>query len=495
MLLGMQRLTFTHPHPLYNAQTLRVLEARMAANLPPHTLMQRAGLSVARLAMAIAPHAKCIWIACGPGNNGGDGFEAALHLHQWGKSVVVTCSDDESKLPADATLSLRRARAAHVEFRHEPPDQPDLCIDALLGIGSTRPPTGKMADWLAHMASCQAPVLCVDLPTGLNANTGENSSNLIANYLYQNCRNKVFTLTFLGLKPGLFTHQGRDACGEIWWDDLGASTTICDVKPDAWLAGPSPVQRQAHASHKGSYGDVLVVGGDTGMLGAAMLAADAALHAGAGRVYVSLLDLNAAQWDNQRPALMFRNWQTLDLSKLTLVCGCGGGTATADILTQAIPLAGHLVMDADALNLLATDLNLQTMLVARGASGKPTVLTPHPLEAARLLGTSVATIQSDRLKAALQLAERYQCTVALKGSGTVVASQDNLPSINPTGNARLATAGTGDVLAGLVGARLAHGLPPREAAMSAAWQHGFVADLWPAKQALTADQLAQSLLR
>ena len=475
------------------------MEAQLARQFPPHTLMQRAGLAVARLASAVVPHAKCIWVACGPGNNGGDGLEAAIHLHQWGKqwgkSVVVTWLGDEHKLPDDARTSLARARQAQVIFSKSPPEHADLCIDALLGIGSTRAPEGVMADWLAVMAKTEAPVLCVDLPSGLCADTGAMNSHLIANNSIYICRKQVFSLSFLGLKPGLFTHQGRDACGEIWWDDLGASCLHGDLAASAWLAGPTVMKAAPHASHKGSFGDVLVVGGDVSMAGAALLAGDAALHAGAGRVYVSLLDPTAARLDNHRPALMFRDWTALDLSKLTLVCGCGGGDAIKPVLPLAIPAAGHLVLDADALNQIAGDAALQEIVKTRGQAGRPAVLTPHPLEAARLLGISIGDVQADRLSAAQGLADQLACTLVLKGSGTVIASPGHIPVINPTGNARLATAGTGDVLAGLIGARLAQGLAPHEAAVSAVWQHGWAADQWPADSALTADQLVKALLR
>lgn len=499
MLSGMQRLDYTQALPLFNVNRLRALEAELAASLPPHSLMQRAGLAVAQLAMAIAPHARCIWVACGPGNNGGDGLEAALHLHhsgaQWGKSVVVTWLGDEHNMPADARASLARARQAGVVFSSSPPDNTDLCIDALLGIGGTRIPEGTMGDWLALMAQCRAPVLCVDLPSGLCADTGRNSSILIANNSIGLCQKQVFTLTFLGLKPGMFTHQGRDACGEVWCDDLGATRLHGDRSPSAWLAGPPASQAVLHTSHKGSFGDVLVVGGDVSMAGAAILAADAALHGGAGRVYVSLLDPNADQLDRARPALMFRHWAELDLSQLTLVCGCGGGKAIRAVLPRAIAQTAHLVLDADALNHIAADAGLQDMLKARGLAGHATVLTPHPLEAARLLGISTEAVQSDRLGVAQRLADKLACTLVLKGSGTIIASPGCIPVINPTGNARLATAGTGDVLAGLIGARLAQGRSPHDSAMAAVWQHGWAADQWPVGTALTADQLARALTR
>lgn len=474
----MQRATPDRRWPLFGVAASRQLEQAAAAALAPHTLMRRAGLAVARLALAVAPHARTVWIACGPGNNGGDGLEAALHLHQWGKEAVVTWLGDEATAPADALASLHRARAAGVVFLAEPPAGYQLAIDALLGIGSARPLQGAMADWAARMAQAAAPVLAVDLPSGLHADTGQGAAV-----------KATHTLSLLTLKPGLFTGAGRDACGAVWFDGLGVEAPR---QPGAWLAGPPARSERAHASHKGSYGDVAVAGGAPGMTGAALLAASAALHAGAGRVLVALLDGAGMAVDATQPELMFRHWDTLDLGTLHLACGCGGGDAVRAVLPKAISRARSLVLDADALNALASDTQLQAQLQARARRGdRPTVLTPHPLEAARLLGCATAQVQGDRLAAAQQLAQRFGCTVVLKGSGTVIAGPGELPVINPTGNARLATAGTGDVLAGLVAARLAAGATAFEAATGAVYTHGLAADLWPTNQALTASELAR----
>ena len=202
---------------LFDVAASRRIEQAAAAALPPHTLMQRAGLAVARLAMAMAPHARTIWIACGPGNNGGDGFEAAAHLQQRGFAPVVTRIGDESRLPADARASLQRARDAGVRFADAPPQHADLAIDALLGIGAARPPEDLMADWLRRMHAGPAPVLSVDMPSGLNADTGVLSMDFAA----ARGRHGALCLSLLTLKPGLFTAQGRDAAGEVWFDDLG----------------------------------------------------------------------------------------------------------------------------------------------------------------------------------------------------------------------------------------------------------------------------------
>jgi hydroxyethylthiazole kinase-like uncharacterized protein yjeF len=513
----MQKISSTFSQPLYSVASIRLIEQQAASALPPHTLMQRAGLSVARLALALAPHARRIWIACGPGNNGGDGFEAALHLHQWGKTVVVTWTglpSGKAELPPDAHASRQRALAGGVAMANEPPSAFDVCIDALLGIGATldpsRPGSPLMQQWLQVMHASPALRLAVDVPTGLNADTGAASFKTATKSIAASTRSisatGIFTLSFLSLKPGLFTASGRDSAGEVWFDGLGISEADIPstAQPCAWLLGADrasqPLRTQAaHASHKGSFGDVAVVGGEsttaTHMTGAALLAASAALHAGAGRVFVALLgDAPSLSVDTEQPELMFRAPEALDMAHQVVVCGCGGGEAVKTVLAKVLSTARRAVLDADALNAIAMDPQLQTQLKARQGRGYSTVLTPHPLEAARLIGITAAAVQADRLTAARQLAERFQCVVVLKGSGSIITSPGQQPMINATGNALLATAGTGDVLAGMLGACLASGMSDFEAACSAVFSHGRKADAWASRkprQALTASALAQ----
>ena len=500
--------------PLYGVAATRRLEQQAAAALAPHTLMQRAGLATAQLALALAPHARRIWIACGPGNNGGDGLEAALHLHQWGKAVLVTWlgAQNEAKVPADALASLVRARAAGVPFATAAPRDHDFAIDALLGIGAAPHPaaandknkTDLLGQWLAVLRASDKPVLAIDIPSGLDAGTGSSfTPEFIANNTDMQKVGARFTLSLLTLKPGLFTAGGRDLAGQVWWDDLGI-TAPPDLTPDAWLLGQDRVMRPgrgqaAHASHKGNFGDVAILGGESGvathMTGAALLAGRAALHAGAGRVFVALLGTAAMTVDPQQPELMFRSPEALALKTQVLVCGCGGGDSVAGVLPRVLSDAARAVLDADALNAIARDTQLQTQLRARQGRGYRTVLSPHPLEAARLLGGSAASVQANRLKAAEQLAGQFQCVVVLKGSGTVIAAPGQLSVINSSGNARLATAGTGDVLAGMLGAFLANGSSAFGAACDAVFQHGRLADDWALhrpEQPLTASALARS---
>ena len=478
----MQRITPNVRHALYNAAATRTREQLAAATLPPHTLMRRAGLAIAQLAQALHPHARTIWIACGPGNNGGDGIEAAIHLLQRGYQPRVTWLGQPDTVPPDTQASWERAVQAGVAFSATPPDHADLCIDALLGIGSTRAPEGRMGDWVRRMGDTTTPILAVDIPTGLHTDTG-----MAAPY----CVQAHNTLSLLTLKPGLFTAQGRDSAGQVWLDDLGFSAP--DTDATAFLGGTPILQPSiAHASHKGMRGDIAVIGGAPGMVGAALLAASAALHAGAGRVMVALLNGTALDVDALQPELMMRPFSTLALDTLTVACGCGGGTAVAGVMPEILRRVPRLVLDADALNCVAADPALMILLRSR-APHRKTVLTPHPLEAARLLGCPTAMIQADRLAAAQQLADSLACTVVLKGSGTVIASLGQKPFINPTGNGLLATGGTGDVLAGLLAARIAGGASEFEAAYSAAYNHGELADRWPQDHALTAGRLAYAL--
>lgn len=505
----------THPLPLHDVAATRRIERAAASALPPHTLMQRAGLACARLALALAPHARRVWVAAGPGNNGGDGLEAAVHLQAWGLSPVVTWLGTPDTTPDDARAAWRRAVQAGVAFAEQPPTDlgpQDLVIDALLGIGAARPPAGRMDEWLHCARTGAAPVLAVDVPTGLDADSGwqdtSNAPDPIAAMAYPSTFTAQFssqdpvparhTLSLLTLKPGLFTAHGRDACGTIWFDDLGVPATLADAEPpSAWLnAAPYDAPRP-HTSHKGNFGDVAIVGGEglaargMGMTGAALLAASAALHGGAGRVLVSLLDDGEITHLPTQPELMLRRFKRLDLDALTVVCGCGGGDAVSSVLPAVLHAAPRLVLDADALNVIAADTALQAALRQRAAAGQTTVLTPHPLEAARLLGTTSAQVQQDRLHAASRLAQRFACTVVLKGSGSVIATPGQAPVINPTGDARLATAGTGDVLAGLIGAHLAAGQGAPQAAADAVYRHGWVAVHWSADSRLTAGALAR----
>ncbi|MFN5097565.1 MAG: NAD(P)H-hydrate dehydratase [Limnohabitans sp.] len=500
----MHSLSRSHAWPILGPAQVRQLEP-LLQSLSPTPLMQSAGLACARLALAVAPHARRIWVAAGPGNNGGDGLEAALHLHLWGKDVTVSLIASPESGPSDAQLALQRAQQAGVRIQASLPtdwlqqmDPQDLCIDALLGIGATRPLSADLLACVQAMNNCLAPVLAIDVPTGLNPQSGQWLGGDSGDHVAVQADH---TLSLIAIQAGLLMGHGRDASGQIWLDNLGHLPSQKSVTPLAWLNTPYSSAPKNHASHKGSHGDVAVVGGEgmathgMGMTGAAILAATAALHAGAGRVILSLLSGQASE--NAPPDVMQREFKRLELEKLHVVCGCGGGSAVQEVLPEVMQRSAQLVLDADGLNAVAQESSLHQALRQR-SKAQPTVITPHPLEAARLLGCNTAQVQNDRLKAAQELAERFQCCVVLKGSGTVIAAPGHTPRINITGNGRLAIGGTGDVLAGLVGARMAQGPNTLEAAFDAACtavaQHGQMADGWPKEEALTASRLAQSLV-
>jgi hydroxyethylthiazole kinase-like uncharacterized protein yjeF len=474
----MDRITSTDvAWPLHGAEASRRIEQAALAGVAPHLLMRRAGEAVARLALALAPHAQSVWVAAGPGNNGGDALEAAALLHRLGRRVTVTLLGDAARLPADAADALARAQQAGVAIDATLPAtiDADLVLDGLLGLGARRPPDGAIAQAIDLTNAGSSPVLAIDLPSGLNCDTGQPIGTQAVRAAH--------TLALLTLKPGLFTALGRDHAGDVWLDGLGVGV---DAAPDAWLGGGAALRRllapRSHAQHKGSFGDTLVIGGAPGMAGAALLAARAALVLGSGRVYAGLLDDDAPTFDAAHAELMLRplDWalRPETLAASTVVCGCGGGDAVRGALPAVLHHAARLVLDADALNAIAADAALQPLLRSRSARGQSTLLTPHPLEAARLRGDSAAAVQADRLQVATELAQRFRCCVLLKGSGSVIAAPDTLPMVNPTGNALLASPGTGDVLAGAIGALWSQHVDAsaHEVAAAAAWLHGRAAD-------------------
>jgi hydroxyethylthiazole kinase-like uncharacterized protein yjeF len=338
-------------------------------------------------------------------------------------------------------------------------------------------------------------VLAVDLPSGLPGDTGALATDAP-------CVIARWTLALLGLPAGLFTAQGRDHAGDIWWDDLAVPRPpSATIAPIGWLEGGRSVVRhrpmRRHAHHKGSFGDVWVVAGAAQMGGAALLAARAALRAGAGRVYVAPLAGARDLADALHPELMLGTLDLLPddrLQQATVVAGCGGGDAIAAMLPRLLRHAGRLVLDADGLNAVAATPALRSALTAR----RHTVLTPHPLEAARLLGLGTDTVQADRLHAARTLADQLGAVVVLKGSGSIVASPGALPSLLPVGNASLATPGSGDVLAGWLGGTWSQWPDGPEAAVQAArlavWQHGRAAERrHPDGRALPASALVEMI--
>ena len=459
--------------PLFRATELRRIEA--AASDQP--LMLRAGRAAADLATAIChDHGAAILILAGPGNNGGDAFETARLLRGRFFDTHVVFIGHTEDLPADAADAHQRyEKAGGTTIAAIPDDQRwSLIIDGLFGIGLKREITGAYAELIRQANALAArdgcPLLALDCPSGLDADTGiRHGATIRASH----------TITFIGAKPGLLTADGPDQCGEISIARLDLENakfvetpgSTIDLRLFSDLLNPRP-----RNSHKGSHGNAGILGGAPSMVGAALLAARAALRLGCGRVYVGLLDEHAPALDMMQPELMLRRPEKLLATDLTaLACGPGMGSSheARVLLEEACQLDLPLVLDADALNLVAEEGELHVALATRTA---PTLLTPHPAEAARLLDCDVAMIQADRLAAALELATHYNAFVVLKGCGSVVTSASGAWFINTSGNPGLATAGSGDVLTGIVTALLAQGWPALEALLAAVHLHGAAAD-------------------
>jgi len=466
------------PLALYSVAQIRAIESAALSSVPPGMLMQRAGAAVARVVLSRLSGGTAeprVLVAAGPGNNGGDALVAAALLARQRLKVTVILLSDQSALPEDAGQALMQAKQSGVTFATSIRDISDtpwaLAIDGLFGIGLARPLQAQYLQVALQLNHLRCPVLAIDVPSGLDTDTG----SVVGPEGAVVCAD--VTLTFIGNKPGLHTLHGRDNAGQVIVDDLGIDSSLFP-SPVARLNSPASfmhrLRPRLHASHKGSYGDLHVIGGAEGMSGAVILAARMALMAGAGRVFAGFAGTVPA-FDSLHPELMCRQANELTADRGAIVIGPGLGMSrdAHDLLGRALSSALPLVIDADGLNLIAAEAPLQTRLAQRTA---PTLLTPHPLEAARLLNTHADVIQADRLRAINAITQRYQSTVILKGSGSIIGRPDELTVINSTGNAALATAGSGDVLAGLCGALLAQGWPVWECAQAAAWLHGCAAD-------------------
>lgn len=439
--------------------------------------MQRAGAAAAAWASELATQRdRPILVLAGPGNNGGDAFEAARLLRERFFETCVVFAGDPERLPPDAAAARQRfLEAGGTTLANIPRDHHwSLIIDGLFGIGLARAPSALYAEWIA-LANEDAvrdacPLLALDCPSGLDADTGKANSP---------CIQASHTLTFIAAKPGLLTADGPDHCGQIRIAALDLAPAS-QVPPDGRRVDLADFS--AHLlprrlnSHKGSFGSAGIIGGASSMVGAAFLAGRAALKLGAGRVYLGLLDPNPPACDLQQPELMLRRPSALLQAELTaLACGPGLGVSMEAItlIDAAIASELPLVLDADALNLIASEGNLRVALASRG---NPAILTPHPAEAARLLECATPEVQADRIAAAQEIAERYHCHVALKGCGTVLAAVDGRFWVNSTGNPGMATAGMGDVLSGMIAALLAQGWPAVSALLAGVHLHGAAAD-------------------
>ncbi len=454
--------------PLHMAADIRAIEQHWAAAHPKAALMEQAGNAVAELAGTVADESGApVLILAGPGNNGGDALVAARLLSERGLRVWVVSHTDPRQLPPDAARAWTRWHDCGGTILNEIPRSQafSLIIDGLFGAGLQRDISGEAAHLIALAQGLDCPKLAIDLPSGLDCDSGR----------IRGCALRAdHTLTLLGLKPGLLTADGPDYAGTLHLDTLGVDPVGKPAIPGIALTQLAPHHRlpaRAYNSHKGLYGHIGIIGGQNGMVGACLIAGRAALQHGAGSVTLGTLDERIVV-DYAEPRLMFASPETLlgaPMSVLAIGPGLGQSPRAHALLEAALAAACPLVLDADALNLLASDPNLAKLATRRS---QPTLLTPHPGEAARLLSLSVADVQANRIESARLLSQNYRAEIALKGAGTVIAHPDGRYAINTSGGPWLAQAGSGDRLTGMAAALLGQGMSAGNALEAAVWLHG-----------------------
>ena len=455
------------PLSLHDAAQVRALDARlMAAGTPGAVLMQRAAQAAWRALRRRWPQLRKLCVLAGPGNNGGDGYLLAAIARRAGWDVQVYSLADPARLRDAAAQAYAEACAQGVQVQpwHAEAVLDGLLVDAMLGTGLAGELREPYASAVARINASGLPCLALDIPSGLCADTGR---------LWGAAVRADLTVTFIALKLGLFTGAGPDQVGELCFADLQADAALCAAAPAmAQRLATGNLQRlpaRPRTAHKGACGRLLVVGGERGYGGAALLAAQSGLRGGAGMVSLATREEHVAAALARCPELMVRgllsSGQLLALlpghDVLVVGPGLGQGAWGRSLLTAAAQFEGAQVWDADALNLLAAG----RVQIRAGA-----VLTPHPGEAARLLGCSLAEVQDDRPAAALRLAQRYQAVVVLKGAGSLVTDGHTL-CLCEHGHPAMAGPGLGDVLAGLIGALLAQGLAALPASELAVWLH------------------------
>jgi hydroxyethylthiazole kinase-like uncharacterized protein yjeF len=432
--------------PIYLTEDIRRIE-RAAGEATP-ALMERAGAAAAEIAATLASDkGKEVLVLAGPGNNGGDARIVAERLKERFFRVSVATRPAEV---GDKSWSL--------------------VVDGLFGTGLGRDIAGEHAALVDYANRQRCPVLALDIPSGLHSDTGRVLGRAVR---------ATHTVTFIALKPGLLTLDGPDYCGDIQVADLDLAVAKL-VTPSAWLAGPKPFQNllkpRPRNFHKGMAGSLAILGGAAGMTGAALLAGRAALKLGAGRVYVGLLEENSPAVDPSAVELMLRHPDDAlgqDLDALVVGPGIGQGERAETLVGAALASELPCVLDADALNLISENAELRHACARRTGE---TLLTPHPAEAARLLALSTADVQADRVKAAKILATNLNAHVVLKGTGSILVARDGHWFVNTSGNPGMASAGMGDVLAGILGALLAQRYSGESALVLGVHLHGAAAD-------------------
>lgn len=462
------------PRELYVAAGTRELDrlAIESCGIPGYTLMSRAGQACFELIQERYPLARKLLVICGAGNNGGDGYVLARLAHKAGLEVQLVSLQAGEILSGDARLAYDDWKATGRHSSSWKPallQQVDLVVDAMLGTGLTREVQGQWRDCIEAVNAWSGPVLAVDVPSGLDSDTGAILGAAIQ---------ASHTLSFIGLKQGQLTHQGRDCCGEIYFADLGLPAAMREkVLPMARRLDATDIKSllspRRQSSHKGDYGHLLIVGGNHGMAGAAALAGRAALRSGAGRVTVMTRPEHIAALVASQPELMVQGNDTGKLPHSLLekadavVVGPGLGQDewARSLLSQLLELHSPMLLDADALRLISPADKRDNW-----------ILTPHPGEAAALLQESTQTIQASRFSSVARLQQMYGGSVVLKGSGSLVQSAGELTALCPYGNPGMASAGMGDVLSGIIGALLAQGLPRSLAARLGVLVHALAGD-------------------
>ncbi|MCU0809179.1 MAG: NAD(P)H-hydrate dehydratase [Candidatus Contendobacter sp.] len=465
------------PVELYRAAQVRELDriAIEERGIPGYTLMNRAGAAAFDRLRQRWPDARRIAVVCGGGNNAGDGYVVARLARQAGLEARVLTLAGPDQLRGDALTAWRDAEAAEVlmtPFFAGGLDGADLLVDAILGTGLERDVSDIWREAIEAMNAHPADCFALDIPSGLHADTGAILGAAV---------HAAATITFIGLKQGLFTGQGPACCGEVHFADLDVPPDLYRaIHPACWrYAGadlPALLPRRSRSAYKGHFGHVLVIGGELGMAGAARMAGEAAARCGAGLVSVATRAAHAGLQAAVRPELMVHGIETPDeleplVNRATVIAigpGLGRGDWGRAMLQAALATDKPLVLDADALNLLAVEPGFRD----------PWILTPHPGEAARLLKMTPAQVEADRFAAVEDLALRFGGVAVLKGAGSLIASQaDGLVALCAAGNPGMASGGMGDVLTGIIAGLVAQGLPPFAAAKAGVYLHGRAGDL------------------
>ncbi|MCX7080852.1 MAG: NAD(P)H-hydrate dehydratase [Pseudomonas sp.] len=456
------------PDALYSAAQVRDLDASLiAAGTTGFELMQLAARAMWRALVRRWPNAGELSVVAGHGNNAGDGYLVAALALRAGWQVQVLAAADPQRLQGDAALAHAEALAAGVSVQAWTAQATlsGVVLDALLGTGLAGEVREPYASIITAINASGLPVAAVDIPSGLCADTGQVLGVAVRADL---------TVTFIGLKLGLFTAQAPDCVGELVFNDLQAPPELlAKACASAKRLMPGNLPRLASRSptaHKGQSGHMLLIGGDRGFGGAILLSAESALRSGAGMVSLATRSEHVPAALARLPEVMTVGTHSANqlmglLEQASVVVvgpGLGQGAWGRSLLSAAVNAPLPQVWDADALNLLAKG----GLELPRGC-----VITPHPGEAARLLGISTADVQADRFTVARELSQKHSAVVILKGAGSLIASPDGRLALCDRGHPAMATAGLGDVLAGLVGALLAQGMNAFDAACLAVWLH------------------------